>query len=217
LGYDVSGAVDVRQRSIILNGLAPTVDSRCNIINYRNDVLVFSFNGCGCECGDHPELSAIYPPPPNLTGATASTDAASCPYLYAWDDQNSQWHSYGKVIRDARGQHLERIETIELSSFSTRFRLAEKEPEQSFIDHVELRVTLKDGSQVILRPTPAILVKRDRKRLQIPAFGSVEFTFRAPPWITRDLVERTLLSITGYYEEIADARICRRPVAASEK
>src|SRR5438128_1998498 len=52
VGYSVNGTVAAGRKSIILYGRAPSLDSRCNVIGYRDDVLLFSFIGCGCACGD---------------------------------------------------------------------------------------------------------------------------------------------------------------------
>jgi hypothetical protein len=43
--YQVSGPVSDDQRQVTLFGRAPAVDSNCRIANYRDDTLVFSFQG----------------------------------------------------------------------------------------------------------------------------------------------------------------------------
>jgi hypothetical protein len=214
IGYNVSGTVAVDQKSITLYGKAPFVNSNCNVLGYRDDMLVFSFNGCGCECGHEPELFALVPPP-RYTESTSASEGHSCPYLYAWSDQVSRWQSYGKVIRDARGQSQEMTQVIKLTSFGTKFRLAEEESERSFIDQVQLRIELKEGSQVILKPVTKILAERDGRRLYIPAFKMAEFAFELPVWIKPADVEQTSLSITGYYERLPFPPICRPPIAVS--
>ena len=123
-GYRVSGAAVAARRSIILNGQAPRLDATCNVIGYRNDVLVFNFINCGCDCGDEPELVAMYP---SFAENTNQGEGTSCPYLYAWNDRNSGWDSYGKVIHEARGPTREMTQVIKLSTFATKFRLSEEE------------------------------------------------------------------------------------------
>lgn len=199
--YYVSGGVNVIQRNIILYGQAPTVDRNCNTIGYRNDVLIFSYYGCGCECGEEPELLAIFGPP-RYTENTNPDDAHSCPFLYAWNESDARWMSYGKVIRDARGNRREMTDAVKLAELATKFRLREEEPEQSFIDRVALLLQLRDGSQIVVKPTTKILAERDSKRLYIPAFGAVEFEFKLPHWLERSDVEESTILITGYYEEL---------------
>jgi hypothetical protein len=43
--YQVAGPVSSDQRSVTLYGKAPHADANCNITNYSDDVLVFTFNG----------------------------------------------------------------------------------------------------------------------------------------------------------------------------
>ncbi|MBX9841908.1 MAG: hypothetical protein K2Z80_08900 [Xanthobacteraceae bacterium] len=43
--YQVSGEVAEDDRSVTLRGQAPRVDAACNVVGYRDDVLVFTFQG----------------------------------------------------------------------------------------------------------------------------------------------------------------------------
>jgi hypothetical protein len=43
--YDVSGPIDDDNRGVTVYGDAPILDNACNIIDYRHDVLTFSFLG----------------------------------------------------------------------------------------------------------------------------------------------------------------------------
>ncbi len=203
LPYLVSGGVVSGRRSVVLQGRAPSgVDRNCNVSAYKEDSLVFTFNGCGCSC-DHsatPELATIFPP--ERSYAEGSQAAYSCPYLYAWNEQGGSWHEYGKVIKEARGRDRHMTETVQLTSFATRFRLAEEEPEQSFIDAIRLLVVLKDGSRLSLLPRYKGRVQRSRSAINIPAFGSIEFSFELPPTIDKNKVDSAALSITGYYEDL---------------
>ena len=208
--YYVSGNVDVGRKIIVLYGNAPHVDSRCNVIGYSDDMLVFSFDGCGCECGNEVELAPIFPR--IYSESTSASEEHSCPYLYAWSDRELRWHSYGKVIRDARGQSLKMTQVIKLDAFATKFRLSEEEPERSFIDQVQLRVKLKDGSEVAVNPTMKNVTQGDKNHLYIPAYQAVEITFTLPEWIESANIEQASLSITGYYESLP---YCQRPKAAS--
>jgi hypothetical protein len=135
--------------------------------------------------------------------------------LDAWSDQDSRWESYGKVIRDARGQSQEMTQVIKLNTLATKFRLSEKEPEHSFIDYAALTIVLKDGSQFVLKPATRSLAEHDKRRLYIPAFRAIEFTFKLPAWVDPADVEQSSLAITGYYETLPSAAICRSPVASS--
>lgn len=43
--YHVSGPVSADQRSVTMTGQAPRLDAQCNVVGYRDDVLVFNFMG----------------------------------------------------------------------------------------------------------------------------------------------------------------------------
>jgi hypothetical protein len=214
VGYNVAGNVDLSQRAITLRGWAPRLDARCNAVGSSEDVLVFTFSGCGCVCGDEVELSALNPPV--IYGeSTNPADAKSCPYLYAWRDDELHWQNYGKIIRDARGKNLEMTEAVKLSHLSFKFKLAEREPEQSFIQRVSLRLELKDGSQLILKPKTKLTMRRNENHIFIPAFGLAEFEFEPPKWLASSDVSEAFLSVTGYYETLPGASMCPVPNIAS--
>jgi hypothetical protein len=203
--------VNVARNAIVLSGKAPRRSANCQVAGYEDNVLEFTFDGCdGCSCDPMAtaELRAIFNEPgdPMSGEQTASGEGTSCPYLYAWSGQDSRWNSYGKVIRDARGQRREMTQIIELSKFATKFLLSEQDPEHSFIDQAQLRVYLNDGSHIVLKPTTRELTERDNDRIYIPAFRSVEFAFELPSEIKLDDVVRASLAITGYYESLPPPR-----------
>ena len=152
IGFEVSGRVIAGQKRIVLSGRAPArLDAGCSVTSSKDEVLVFSFQQCGCECGEEFELAAIYPPPLR-PGSTEAQEGTSCPYLYAWSDQHMRWDQYGKVIRDARGLILEMTDVIRLSTFALKFKLSEEEPEHSFIDQAKLTIELREGQKIEFKP-----------------------------------------------------------------
>jgi hypothetical protein len=203
----------VRSKQITLFGRAPLVDGQCNVVAYRDDVLLFNFDDCsGCSCGEEVELAAIYPRVPDFSGRTEPMEGRSCPYLSAYNDNDGRWTEYGKVIREARGADHEMTETIRLSSLGTRFRLTEKEPEHSFIKHVHLSVFLKSGRRFTFYPVR--LPSGKKRSFEIPPFRSVELLFRIPHWIKSDMVSQSSFSIRGYYIRTAGG-VCRRSSISS--
>jgi hypothetical protein len=202
IAYEVSGSLSSDLKHIRLYGRAPVVDRNCNVSSYRDDVLDFETidqADCGCQCpGEIPVA--------DLDEWVQSGDATSCPYLYAWSDKDRAWKSYGKVIHVAQGPDRETAEEVNISEFSTRFRLSEEEPENSFIDKVELRVETDDGAIYSLRPNIQKLTARDKQYLFISAYKSVDFGFKLPKWVSRRNVRRSTLIVTGYYERLGSAR-----------
>jgi hypothetical protein len=208
-GYSVSGTANADEGSVTLHGQAPILDARCNVTGTKEDILVFSYKADGCEGPEEPEFSIEY------SENAQEGEGTSCPYLYAWNEGSSSWENYGKVIHRAQGRRHEMTHSIKLSTFATRFRLTEEEPEDSFIDQVQLSARLKNGSVLTLKPTTSVLAERDEKRLHILEFQSAEFVFELPKEITALDVETASISVTGYYERRKPARICRLPIAVS--
>jgi hypothetical protein len=198
-GYSVRGSVNSELNFIRMVGQAPRLDDNCNITGYRDDILTFSTHqldpDCGCECpGEIPVA--------DVEEWARSGAATSCPYLYAWDDAQKFWAPYGKVIHAAQGKKKETSDEVILKAFATKFRLSEEEPENAFINFVQLRVELRDGSIILLKPNIDQLVNRDDDYVYIPAFQSKEVEFSVPTNIKIEDVIRTTFIIAGYYERL---------------
>ena len=198
IGYPVRGSLS-NLDFIRLVGRAPRRDANCNVVSYFDDVLIFTVIDdptCGCLC-------------PGET-AVANYDewirkgavGYSCPYLYAWSDNKNAWKNYGKVLHVAEGKRRESTEEVKLDELSTRFRLAEEEPENAFIDHVQLRVETTDGAILLLKPDMWKLSRRDHIRVHIQAYKSIEFNFTLPEWLNRADVRNSTLVIVGYYKRL---------------
>lgn len=201
VAYQVSGSLSSDLKHISLQGKAPIVDDSCHIGSYRDDVLDFNASDdddCGCQCPS--EIPVADYDEYNKNGI-----GTSCPYLYAWSERDRNWTSYGKVIHVAQGRHRETVEEVKLKEFSTRFRLAEEEPENSFIDKVELRVETDDAVYA-LKPNLKRLAARDGVYMFIPAYKNLTFTFDLPTWVDRARVRNSTLVVTGYYERVGLAR-----------
>ncbi|HLL29274.1 MAG TPA: hypothetical protein VKT73_16675 [Xanthobacteraceae bacterium] len=207
--YSVSGAANPDDSTVTLHGQAPILDARCNVTGTKDDVLIFSFRADGCAGPDEPEFSMEY------SENAQEGEGTSCPYLYAWNEELSAWQKYGKVIHRAQGRRREMTQAVKLTTFATKFRLAEEEPEDSFIDQVQLNVRLKNGSVLALKPSTSELADRDGRRLHIIEFQSAEFGFELPKEVTASDVETASISVTGYYEPREPARVCKRPNAIS--
>ena len=80
---------------------------------------------------------------------------------------------------------------------SYRFCLEEMEPEVSYIDRAELRLTLTDGRQIALKPKDPKLFENDEH--YILAYQSAIIEFERPAGVAPDKMVRAELSITGYY------------------
>jgi hypothetical protein len=121
----------------------------------------------------------------------------SCPILYSWRDDAEAWIYHGKVLHMADGAEHSRTDRVTLPALRTRFRLAEEEAEASFIDHIKLNLTLRDGRFIALPPRQPI------ERV-IRADTAVDIEFVLPAGITPDDVVTSEIEIKGYYRRYSE-------------
>jgi hypothetical protein len=225
LGFDVEGEVHVLPgegpSNIEMSGEMPSVDTQCHITSAAKKVLKINFNTCqiglgkcsNCNCGGAtaPELRPVFKEVGDpIYGEKARIITGSqCPYLYAWNDRESRWEGYGKMIHGAQDANHKKTEIVPLSPFATRFRLAEEEPETSFIDAIRLEIRLRNGSDITLEPEMAE-GDTPQGQIRIAPFTDVKFSFTLPSTIKAGDVEKASLSITGHYE------VLRPPSVAAE-
>jgi hypothetical protein len=204
--YPVRGSLSSDLHFIRLAGRAPRLDANCNIVSYFDDVLKFAAlmpPNCSCDCPGEIPIA-------DFDEYTRTGAAYCCPYLYAWSDSEMKWRSYGKVLHIAEGRPREAVEQVELKEFSTRFRLAEEEPENAFIDQVELRLAVRDGAILSLKPDAPKLSSRDGIYASIRAYKSIDFQFTLQDWLNPRDVRHSTLLITGYYQQVLPpARLSR--------
>jgi hypothetical protein len=219
-GYDVEGEVHAlpdegedHKSYIELSGEMPNLDAHGRECRATSKVLKLEFLTCqrglgkcsNCNCGGAtmPELRPVFHEvgDPNYGEKPHAISGARCPYLYAWNDGESRWESYGKMIHGAENPGHEMTEVVALSSFATKFRLAEEESETSFIDALRLKVYLRNGSEVTLEPQ---MTEGDTPpgQIRIAPFTEAKFNFTLPPAIKEADVEKASLFITGYYEVV---------------
>jgi hypothetical protein len=143
----------------------------------------------------------------NFLSLTVSSEEGSCPFLYAWNPDTKDWTWYGKVIHRAKFKQREMTQQIVLTRFATRFRLSEQELELSHIDYVALTVEIQGGDRHTLKPTMAALSEIDENYVRIPAGTAIEVEFELPADLKDAVVERSTLSIRGYYEPYSHLNI----------
>jgi len=97
----------------------------------------------------------------------------------------------------ADGAEHSRTDRVTLPALRTRFRLAEEEAEASFIDHIKLNLTLRDGRFIALPPRQPI------ERV-IRADTAVDIEFVLPAGITPDDVVTSEIEIKGYYRRYSE-------------
>lgn len=121
----------------------------------------------------------------------------SCPRLYVWNNDLQDWVVHGKIIHSANGAGLRETERVLLKSVSTRFRIAEEEPEAAYIDNLRLNLKLVDGRELLLMPRSA-----GPTTLMMNTYKDIDFDF--PEGVSVKDVARSELIVTGYYRRYSD-------------
>ncbi len=130
--------------------------------------------------------------------------AASCPKLFSYDVASREWVNRGKIIDEARGADHEMTGTFALPPEVTQVRIAEEEPEVSYIRNVKLLLHLNDGRDAALAPIGGI-----REPVVIPAYSHKDFNFDVPEAFRRAGIESSQLSVTGYYVRLSSMRLVK--------
>lgn len=133
----------------------------------------------------------------NQITTTQREEGASCPILYSWREDAQSWIYHGKVLHLANGPERMMTDRIALPSVRTRFRLAEEEPEASFIDRVRLNLRLLDGRIIQLLPRQPIAPI-------IRANTAAEIDFDLPADLAPEHVVSSEIEIAGYYRRYSD-------------
>ncbi len=144
----------------------------------------------------------------NFLKLAAGEGYGSCPYLYAWRNEEQGWVRYGKVIDGAKDKTM--TERVIFEGFPSRFRLAEEELEVAHIDHVTLEVELNDGSGFTLATSDRHLASLDGDAAVIPAGNLIDFAFALPDGVSSSEVKTSTLAITGYYQRYSDLQLSAR-------
>lgn len=140
----------------------------------------------------------------NFISVTLASEAGSCPYLYSWERATGAWISEGKVIHAAKGAEREGEETKRFKGLVNRFLLKEEEAEVAYMDFAGLKVFLKDGSILAVPSALDALNSRDGRRVSLLYGQEVEMRFDMPDWLDAEAVERSELTLRGYYRRYAD-------------
>jgi hypothetical protein len=133
----------------------------------------------------------------------------SCPYLYAFDSAERVWVNHGKTIESANTPDKEATSVVRVHPSMRRFRLAEEEPEISYVRSVKLVLTLRDGRTVALEPNLAQSRPAGAFQFVVPAFAYVEFTFDVPAEYERTGVVESALAVTGHYTRLSGFETAR--------
>jgi hypothetical protein len=133
----------------------------------------------------------------NFLDLSVGSDKGSCPVLYVRED--GEWVNYSKVIENAREARNKATQTVAVPPGTTHFRLAEHEPEVSYLDRISLSVTARDGRRWMLKPAQKELAADDDVYLRIYAYTHADVSFNLPEGLAAADIAHSELEISGYY------------------
>jgi hypothetical protein len=131
-------------------------------------------------------------------------NCCSCPYLESWCPRAGEWIEHGKVLQACDGLDRAGSETRRFPEARTRFRLSEREHEETFLTGAVLTLSFADAPDAVFTLPDAV------RRLSIGE--SCELVFDVPD----DLAARATgaaLRLSGHYEIFTPARLAARAAA----
>lgn len=126
----------------------------------------------------------------------------SCPYLHSWCDKSQEWVMLGKVLTDCVGEENSGQDSRSFCSLRTRFKLVEREHEETNLHSICLKLVLEDHT--------TIMVPHALKRTTLNIGESYEFSFKLPEGVSADDVVACELLIVGYYTKYGERKLQER-------
>lgn len=126
----------------------------------------------------------------------------SCPYLHSWCDMSQEWVTLGKVLTECVGEENSGQDSRRFFSLRTRFKLVEREHEETILHSICLKLTLDDHS--------TIMVPHNLKRSTLNIGESYEFSFDLPQGVSADDIGASELLISGFYTKYGERKLQER-------
>jgi hypothetical protein len=127
-------------------------------------------------------------------------EIGSCPYVFGYDRDAGEWQLQSRAIEGATDRKLAYEDILALENFDGRLKLAELEPEVSFIDDISVEVTLRDGSVIVLQPDDPLLESRDSSYFVLSYPDETEISFPGFHKIRKPIAS-VKARVFGYYRE----------------
>lgn len=124
-------------------------------------------------------------------------NCCSCPYLESWCPRAQEWIEHGKVMTEFTSPEKAGSDIRHFPELRTRFRLSEREHEDTTLTGAALTVTLEDGSNTVIHHP-------DAKRL-LSIGECCELIFDVPHAVAARAV-RSSLTLSGYYQTFSKER-----------
>jgi hypothetical protein len=133
--------------------------------------------------------------PARLLVVDSGNDIGSCPFFYGWSRSERKWVSGGTILYGRRSAAQSGTDERPLHHFDGRVRIAEIEPETSFIDRVYVVAIDAAGGRTMLLPTDTRLRQTDGNHVRMTIGDEMIVNFERAP----DTATSFLFGATGYY------------------
>ncbi|MDA7425299.1 hypothetical protein [Thalassococcus lentus] len=131
-------------------------------------------------------------------------NCCSCPYLESWCPRAGEWIEHGKVLQACDGPDKAGVDTRRFPDVRTRFRLSEREHEETFLTGSYLTLKFADEvDQVFPLRDPVCSLSIGESR---------ELVFDVPDEIAARATT-SALTVAGHYEVFTQARFQARAAA----
>lgn len=138
---------------------------------------------------------AVRKQPARLLIVDSANEIGSCPFFYGWSQKDAKWVSGGTILYGRRAPALYGTDERPLHNFDGRVRVAELEPETSFIDRLYVVAIDAAGKRTILMPKDNRLQLADGVNVRMNLGDEIIVEFARPPETARSFV----FGATGYY------------------
>ncbi len=138
----------------------------------------------------------------NAVIAGSFYEKGSCPYLLSWCEASQEWVHLGKILTDCIGRKNSGEEVRRFEGLRTRFKIVEREHEQSVLTSIGLTVELRDGSNVQLQ--------HEMQRVVLNIGEAYEVCFTLPGGLEPADVSGCELRVKGFYERYNERDFAER-------
>ena len=133
--------------------------------------------------------------PARLLVVDSANEIGSCPFFYGWSGSQRKWVSGGTILYGRRSAARYGTDERPLYHFDGRVKIAEIEPETSYIDRVYVVAVDATGGRTMLLPKDARLRHADDKHVRMTIGDEMIVDFERPP----NTATSFLFGATGYY------------------
>lgn len=164
------------------------------------------------EINKYGYLVRRFDPSKLLITSAGDLEGGSCPYIYTYSIEHKSWVSEGVILYGNSSKLRESTDEMLLKRFNGQVLIKEKDPEDSYIDMIQIRALTDDGKETILYPVNGGLLAADGKYIKLKQGEQLIVDFNMPQGFA---ARKFVLRASGYYipYKVQVNQLSRRPTA----